>query len=60
VVRTELKIYANIARAIEGPDERVLVVFGSGHLAHLASFFDQNPHFEWVSALDVLGQPGSE
>lgn len=51
-----LKIYANIARAIEGPEERVLVIFGSGHLAQLASFFDQNPDYEWVSALEVLGR----
>ncbi len=51
-----LKIYANIARAIEGPEERVLVIFGTGHLAQLASFFDQNPDYEWVSALEVLGR----
>ena len=52
-----LKIYANIARAIDRPDDRVLVIYGSGHLAHLASFFDQNPDYEWVSALEALGQP---
>lgn len=52
-----LKIYANIARQIESPDDRVLMVFGSGHLAHLASFFDRNPAYEWVSALEVLGEP---
>ena len=51
-----LKIYANIARALE-PGDRALVVFGSGHLAHLADFFEQNPHYEWVSALEALGEP---
>lgn len=50
----------NIARATKGPEDRVLVVFGSGHLAHLASFFDQNPYYAWVSALEVLGQHGPE
>jgi hypothetical protein len=50
-----LKIYANIARRIDDPEDRVLVVFGSGHLAHLASFFDQNPRYDWISALDFLG-----
>jgi hypothetical protein len=50
-----LKIYANIARAIRGPDERVLVIIGSGHLPQLASFFEQNPRYELVSALAVLG-----
>jgi hypothetical protein len=53
-----LQIYANIARAMEGPEDRVLVVFGTGHLAQLASFFDQNPYYEWVSALEVLGETG--
>jgi hypothetical protein len=55
-----LQIYANITRATKDPEDRVLVVFGSGHLAHLASFFDQNPYYEWVSALEVLGEHGSE
>ena len=55
--RRNLAIYANIARAIEGPEDRVLVIYGSGHLAQLASFFDQNPDFDRVSALEVLGEP---
>lgn len=50
-----LKIYANIARATR-PGDRVLVIFGSGHLAQLASFFDQSPSYEWVSALEALGE----
>ena len=50
-----LKIYANIARLTE-PGDRVLAIFGSGHLALLASFFDQSPSHEWVSALEVLGE----
>lgn len=52
-----LHIYANIARAIEGPDARVLVIYGSGHLPLLADFFDENPNYQLVSALDVLGKP---
>jgi hypothetical protein len=55
-----LKIYANIARATEGPDERVLVIFGSGHLAHLAQFFEENPRYELVPALEFLGEPDGE
>ncbi len=51
-----LKIFANVARALDGPEERALVIIGSGHLAQLASFFDQSPEFEWVSALEVLGR----
>lgn len=55
-----LHIYANIARAVEGPDARVLVIYGSGHLAQLAEFFDENPNFEHVSALEVLGELAGE
>lgn len=49
-----LKIFANIARLVDGPEERILVVIGSGHLAQLASFFDESADHTWVSALDVL------
>jgi hypothetical protein len=52
-----LKIYANIARAITGQNERILVIYGSGHLPQLARFFDENPRYELVSALEVLGEP---
>jgi hypothetical protein len=55
-----LKIYANIARAIRSPNERVLVIYGSGHLPHLARFFEENPRYQLVSALDVLGEPSGE
>lgn len=51
-----LEIYASIARML-APADRALVVSGSGHLAHLADFFRQNPTIEWVSALEVLGEP---
>jgi hypothetical protein len=52
-----LKIFANIARAVRGPDERVLVIVGSGHLAQLSDFVDQHPDFELVPALQVLDAP---
>lgn len=54
-----LKIYANIVRAIEQPGERVLVIYGSGHLPQLVQFFSENPDFEVVSALDVLVEGGA-
>lgn len=49
-----LKIYANIARLAEGPGDRILVIYGSGHAPHLTSFFEQNPDFELVPAMSVL------
>jgi hypothetical protein len=51
-----LKIYANIARLAETPKDRILVIYGSGHAPHLTSFFDQNPEFELVPAMSVLGE----
>jgi hypothetical protein len=38
----------------------VLVIYGSGHLPQPASFFEQNPQYDWVSALEVLGDPDQE
>lgn len=55
-----LHIYANIARAVEGPDARVLVIYGSGHLPLLSDFFEENPNYELVSALDALGKPAGD
>jgi hypothetical protein len=37
--------------------ERVLVVFGSGHLSHLARFFEESPRYEFVPALRFLDAP---
>jgi len=41
--RRNMRIYSNILQLIESPDERVLVVFGAGHLGWLRHDFDSDP-----------------
>ena len=52
--RRNLLIFANILRLIESDEERVLVIYGSGHRAHLREFVDQHPDLSDVSPLDYL------
>jgi hypothetical protein len=48
-----LQIYANVARIAE-PEDRLLVIYGSGHKYLLDQFFDGAPNLVWVDALDYL------
>lgn len=41
--RRNIHIYSNVLRLIESPDDRILVIFGSGHLAWLRQDFEANP-----------------
>jgi hypothetical protein len=50
-----LRIYANLARIIESPADRVLVVFGSGHISLLSQFLSDSGLFELESPLTYLG-----
>ena len=43
-----LRIYRNIQRAVTSPDERILVIFGAGHLGILHQQFASSPEFELV------------
>ena len=52
--RRNLLIFANILRLIESDEERVLVIYGSGHRAHLREFVEQHPDLTDVSPLDYL------
>ena len=40
-----MRIYTNITRLVESPSERVLVVYGSGHLGWLQHAFRSNPKY---------------
>lgn len=42
--RRNMRIYTNVTRLIESPSERVLVVYGSGHLGWLQHAFGSNPN----------------
>ena len=51
--RRNMRIYGNVAHLIDSPDERVLVIYGSGHLGWLQQAFEGNPDIE----LRHLGDP---
>lgn len=53
VVRN-LQIYTNIMRHIDSTDERVMVVYGMGHIESLRHMFDSNPQFEVIAYSDVV------
>lgn len=41
-----LKIYANLTRLAASPNERILVIYGAGHLKTLQDFVEQSGEFE--------------
>src|SRR5438874_9186939 len=41
--RRNMRIYGNISHLVDSPNERVLVIFGSGHLGWLQRDFANNP-----------------
>jgi hypothetical protein len=42
--RRNMRIYANVMQLIDSPNERVLVIFGAGHLGWLQHDFGSNPN----------------
>jgi len=43
-----LRIFRNIQRITEGPEDRILVVIGNGHAAILRQLFEASPEYEFV------------
>jgi hypothetical protein len=43
--RRNMRIYSNVVQLVDSPNERVLVIFGAGHLGWLQEAFDRNPNF---------------
>lgn len=41
--RRNMRIYSNVLQIIDSPNERVLVIFGTGHLGWLRHSFASNP-----------------
>ena len=42
--RRNIRIYSNILKLVDSPNERVLVIYGSGHLGWLRQSFASNPN----------------
>jgi hypothetical protein len=49
-----LRIFRNIQKIGAGPTDRVLVIFGAGHMNLLTTFFNASPEFELVRTNDYL------
>lgn len=49
-----LKIFRNIQRINAGPSDRILVIFGAGHMNLLNYFFDCSPEYSRVKTNDYL------
>ena len=54
--RRNFCIFANIAAAIDSPQDRVLVLFGAGHAPYLRELVQSSPDLELVEANEYLGR----
>lgn len=52
--KRNLRIYANVWRAVDEEDGRVVLLVGQGHVWTLRTFLRENPDFEVVPVEDVL------
>ncbi len=55
-----LKIAVNVMRIVESPEDRVLVLFGAGHLPLLYHFFKLSPDVEVVNVEEYLKPKGAK
>ncbi|MEZ4797349.1 MAG: DUF5694 domain-containing protein [Flavobacteriaceae bacterium] len=49
------RIFANIVNITEGPEDRILVIFGNGHAAILRQFFEASPQFDFIEFSSLGG-----
>lgn len=54
-----LKIFANLVRLADRPDDRILVIYGSGHIFPLSQFARQSGAFTVVDPLPYLTEAAS-
>ena len=52
--RRNMRIYSNIAQLVDSPNERVLVIFGAGHLGWLQHDFASDPSFRLRKLADFV------
>src|SRR5215831_1647550 len=51
---SNLHIFANLVRLITSPDDRVLVIYGQGHVKLLRSFIKGLPDLQFIDPITVL------
>jgi len=49
-----LRIFRNIQKINAKPADRILVIFGAGHMTLLNSFFDASPEYKLLKVNDYL------
>jgi len=49
-----LEMFVNLTRLIDGPTDRIVVIYGQGHEFLLKQFIRESPDLELVDALDFL------
>jgi len=52
--RRNMRIYSNITQLVDSPNERVLVIFGAGHLGWLQHNFASDPSFRLRKLADFV------
>lgn len=52
--RRNMRIYSNIAQLVDSPNERVLVIYGAGHLGWLRHNFANDPSFRLRKLADFV------
>jgi len=54
--RRNFCIFANVARAIDSPRDRVIVIFGQGHAPYLRELVKSSPDLELVEPNEYLAK----
>lgn len=52
--RRNMRIYSNVTRLVEPPNERVLVIFGAGHLGWLQHAVGSSPDLRLRKLAEVV------
>ncbi len=52
-----LRIFANVLKLVDSPDERIVVIIGAGHIPILRSLAQSAPQLKLVEVREVLGAP---
>lgn len=55
--RRNMRIYSNVVRLVDDTDERILVIYGAGHLGWLQYAFGSNPTLRLRTLGEFAGQP---
>lgn len=54
--RRNMRIYSNIVQLVDSPNERVLVIYGAGHLGWLQYAFESNPGVRLRKLAELSGK----